>query len=78
MLLPQRVELTGPEARQQLLAEAAVGGRQEDWTRTAEWTSSNPKIATVDAGGLVTAGRRRTGDDHGDAPTGMRPPQPCA
>lgn len=52
-LLPQRVELNGPEARQQLIAEAAVSGVQEDWTRSARWSSSNPAVATVDAEGLV-------------------------
>ena len=52
-VLPPSVELTGPEARQQLLPEAANNGRQEDWTRTAEWTSSDPKIAAVDAHGLI-------------------------
>ncbi|MGH9660585.1 MAG: Ig-like domain-containing protein, partial [Bryobacteraceae bacterium] len=53
-MLPRSAELSGPEARHQLLAEATVDGRQEDWTRSAAWTSSNPKIATVDATGLVT------------------------
>src|SRR5260370_3845406 len=53
-ILPKSVELTGPEARHQLLAEAAVDGHQEDWTRAAAWSSSNPKVATVDQTGLVT------------------------
>jgi hypothetical protein len=53
-ILPNSVELTGPEARHQLLAEATVDGRQEDWTRAGQWSSSNPKIATVDQTGLVT------------------------
>ncbi|HYW44782.1 MAG TPA: DUF1549 domain-containing protein [Bryobacteraceae bacterium] len=52
-VLPPSVELTGPEARQQLIAEATVGERQEDWTRSAEWSSSDPKIAAVDEHGLV-------------------------
>jgi hypothetical protein len=52
-VLPPTVELTGPEARQQLIAEASVAGHQEDWTRTAEWSSSDPKIATVDKDGIV-------------------------
>ena len=42
------------KARHQFLAEASVGGHQEDWTRAAVWTTSDSKIATVDAGGLVT------------------------
>src|SRR6266481_3215238 len=53
-ILPKTVELNGPEARHQLLAEASVDGHQEDWTRAAAWTSSNPKIATVSPTGLVT------------------------
>jgi hypothetical protein len=52
-VLPPSVELTGPEARQQLLAEAALSNHQEDWTRAAEWSSSDPKIAMVDEHGLV-------------------------
>jgi hypothetical protein len=52
-VLPPRVELTGPEARHQLLAEAALDNHQEDWTRVAKWTSSNPKVATVDDAGVV-------------------------
>src|SRR5689334_7079240 len=50
---PGNVELNGPEATQQLLAEATEGRYQEDWTRRAQWTSSNPTIATVDATGIV-------------------------
>src|ERR1700674_3446764 len=53
-ILPNTAELNGPEARHHLLAEASVDGHQEDWTRAATWTSSNPKIATVDQTGLVT------------------------
>src|SRR5690242_9607748 len=52
-ILPSSVELNGPEARHHLLAEAALGDHQEDWTRKAEWRSSNPKIAIVDASGEV-------------------------
>ena len=50
-ILPDTVELNGPEARQQLLAEAGFGDHQEDWTRKVVWHSSNPKIAIVDANG---------------------------
>jgi hypothetical protein len=53
LILPPSVELTGPEARQQLITEADLGDHQEDWTGSTEWTSSDPKIATVDAHGLV-------------------------
>jgi hypothetical protein len=31
-----------PESYHQLLAEAFADNHQEDWTRTAHWTSSNP------------------------------------
>src|SRR5437867_3496749 len=53
-ILPNTADLNGPEARHQFLAEAAVDGRQEDLTRAAAWSSSDPKIATVDQTGLVT------------------------
>ena len=52
-ILPSAVELSGPEARQHLLAEAGLGDHQEDWTRKVEWRSSNPKVAIVDANGEV-------------------------
>jgi hypothetical protein len=52
-VLPTSVTLTGPEASQQLIAEATLAAHQEDWTRTAQWTSSNPAVATVDAKGIV-------------------------
>ncbi|MGH9722148.1 MAG: Ig-like domain-containing protein, partial [Bryobacteraceae bacterium] len=53
-ILPGSADLSGPEARHQFLAEAVAQGRQQDLTRSAKWTSSNPKVATVDAAGLVT------------------------
>lgn len=53
VVLPGSVDLNGPEAYQQLLAEASVDGHQEDWTRAAEWTSSDPNIAKVDQTGMV-------------------------
>src|SRR5258708_4119884 len=53
-ILLNAAELNGPEARHQFLAEAFVDTHQEDWTRAAEWSSSNPKVATVDQTGLVT------------------------
>jgi hypothetical protein len=48
-VLPPAVELNGPEARHQLLAQG-----EGDLTRAAQWSSSNPKIAKVDASGMVT------------------------
>ncbi|HEV1283730.1 MAG TPA: DUF1549 domain-containing protein, partial [Bryobacteraceae bacterium] len=53
VVLPPSVELTGPEARQQMLAEATLSNHEEDWTRLAEWSSSDPKIAMVDEHGIV-------------------------
>ena len=53
-LFPQSVTLNSKESRQQLLAEASVDGLSEDWTRIAQWTSSNPAIAEVDAAGMLT------------------------
>ena len=47
------LELIGTAARQQLLAEGADGRYQHDWTREAQWTSSNPQVATVNQTGLV-------------------------
>ncbi len=52
-ILPSAVTLAGPEARHQLLAEASVSGHEEDWTRQAKWSSSNPSIAAIDQTGLV-------------------------
>jgi hypothetical protein len=53
-VLPSSVDLRGPEARHQFIAQATVDDHQEDWTRTAQWTSSNPAVARVDQTGLVT------------------------
>jgi hypothetical protein len=52
-ILPNHIELDGPEARHHLLAEVNLGDHQEDWTRKVQWHSSNPKIAIVDANGEV-------------------------
>jgi hypothetical protein len=53
-LYPESVTLNSRESRQQLLAQAAVDGKGEDWTRTAVWTSSNPVVVEVDAAGMLT------------------------
>lgn len=52
-LFPAKIDLKGPESWHQILAEATVDGRNEDWTRTARWTSSNPAVAVVDPTGMV-------------------------
>ena len=53
VVLPPSVDLFGPQAKQQMVAEAALADHQEDWSRTAEWSSSDPKIAKIDKDGLV-------------------------
>jgi hypothetical protein len=52
-ILPQKVHLDGPESGQRLIAEVTDGAFQKDLTRVAQWTSSNPAIAVVDANGVV-------------------------
>ena len=52
-ILPPSIQLSGPQARQQLLAEATVDGVQQDWNQQAEWISSDPTVATVNADGLI-------------------------
>src|SRR5207253_5605692 len=55
-LLPGDVSLTGPHASQRLLAVAVTGGVVDgDVSDRAEFVSSNPKVATVDAEGIVHA-----------------------
>src|SRR5205807_9705010 len=50
---PNTVTLSGPESYQQLIAETTAGAFNEDATKKTTWTSSNQKIATVDAKGLL-------------------------
>jgi len=52
-IYPEKVTLNSRESRQQLLAQALVDGRGEDWTRQAQWTSSNAAVAEVDAAGML-------------------------
>ena len=52
-ILPASIELYGPHARQQLLAQMTTDGVQRDWTSNAAWTSENPEVAAVGADGLV-------------------------
>src|SRR5436305_3520651 len=68
---PAEVTLTGPKATQRLLVlQTQAGEVHADVTRHAKFTSSNPKVAAVDAAGQV----RAVGDGdaiitatHGDA-----------
>lgn len=52
-ILPSQIELHSAQARQQLLAEATVGDQQQDWSRRATWSSSNPEIVKVSESGLL-------------------------
>ena len=52
-VFPPSVNLSTPESRQQLIAEATLDNHQEDWTAKVKWSSSNPQVATVDAHGIV-------------------------
>ncbi|MBM3759156.1 MAG: DUF1549 domain-containing protein [Acidobacteria bacterium] len=52
-IYPEKVTLNSRESRQQLLAQALVDGCGEDWTRQAQWTSSNAAVAEVDAAGML-------------------------
>jgi hypothetical protein len=53
LISPAAVSLDGPEAVQQLLVRASKGST--DFTRKATYEIVDPKIATVDAAGLVLA-----------------------
>ncbi|MBI3680638.1 MAG: DUF1549 domain-containing protein [Acidobacteria bacterium] len=52
-VLPPEAELSTLESRQQFLAEGFANGFHEDLTKEAAWSSSNPKVAAVDASGLL-------------------------
>src|SRR5439155_21884482 len=55
-VLPADVILTGPRAKQQLLALAVASGKIiGDLTAKTEFSSSNPAVATVDESGTVRA-----------------------
>lgn len=50
---PQAIELTQPEATQQVVVLRAVEGRERDVTREANLRVENPQVATVDREGVV-------------------------
>ncbi|MDX1983312.1 MAG: DUF1553 domain-containing protein [Bryobacteraceae bacterium] len=52
-VLPPTAELSTIESRQQLIAESTAGAFHQDVTATAAWSSSDPRVATVDASGVV-------------------------
>ncbi|PYV43793.1 MAG: hypothetical protein DMG09_00135 [Acidobacteria bacterium] len=55
-LLPDSAALQGSRATQQFLVQAKFpDGHEEDLTRGASYTSSDPKVVTVDASGVVRA-----------------------
>jgi len=53
-ILPQKITLSTPQSRQQLIAELTSGQFQQDLTATTQWSSSNANIAAVSDSGLVT------------------------
>ncbi|MEO8660180.1 MAG: DUF1553 domain-containing protein [Bryobacteraceae bacterium] len=53
-VLPNGVVLNGPKATHRLLAEGTLGDDQEDLSRSVRWSSSDTRVAMVDAEGLVT------------------------
>ncbi len=52
-ILPAKVSLNGPAASQKLIAEQTDGAFQKDLTRSVQWSSSNPAVASVDPTGEV-------------------------
>lgn len=53
---PTRVELRGPDSAQQVVIDASGSGQEAyDLTDGVEFTSSNAKVAAVDAGGTIVA-----------------------
>ena len=50
---PGQRTLLGADARQQLIVTETISAREIDRTRDAQFVSSNPAIATVDASGIV-------------------------
>ncbi len=53
-LTPLAVQLTGADSRQQLLLTSTTSsGRQHDASRDAEYRSTHPEVATVEAAGVV-------------------------
>jgi len=50
---PPAIELTQPEATQQVVVLRATEGRERDVTRLANLRVENPQVATVDREGLV-------------------------
>jgi hypothetical protein len=54
-ITPAAVALRGPDAAQQLVVEGQTAAGDIDLTAKAEFTSSAPEIAAVDAGGRVKA-----------------------
>src|SRR5438128_7300327 len=55
-LLPADIVLSGPHASQRVIAVRMDAGHIDaDLTSRSEFSSSNPKVATVEAGGIVRA-----------------------
>ncbi len=55
-IMPATVLLRGPDSVQQLAIDGLADGREpRDLTRQAKFESSDPRVATVDESGLITA-----------------------
>ena len=55
-LIPARAVLVGPDSVQQLAVDGETGdGSRRDLTTSVTFTSSDPKVATVDGAGTVTS-----------------------
>jgi hypothetical protein len=65
-LSPDFTTLHGARAAVQLLLTASLPGGEQDLTRQAEWSSSNPKVATVSQDGYVRAVGNGTVTIHAD------------
>ena len=65
-LSPDITTLRGARAAVQLLLTASLPGGEQDLTRLADWSSSNPKVATVSADGYVRAVGNGTVTIHAD------------
>ncbi|MBI1830630.1 MAG: DUF1549 domain-containing protein, partial [Planctomycetes bacterium] len=54
VVYPPRIELSGPRDEQRIgIVGEYAGGRSWDWSRSAKMTSANPKVAEIDAAGVV-------------------------
>jgi len=50
---PQKVTLNGARDEQRLIVTTSINGRAADQSRTAQYVSADPKIASIDTRGLI-------------------------